>query len=118
VVRLGIRARRKVQLTLLFFGGYSQDDRRAAPSASSGSVGDRLRLEVVWKQPLGSGYSGVAVADGQVVTMLSDGKHDVVAAFNAADGRERWRYDGSGPESWRSRTDDVLEALFPLKPNN
>jgi len=62
--------------------------------SSATNIFDRggVRLEVAWKRPLGSGYSGVAVAEGRAVTMFSDGKADVVVAFDAADGRELWRY--------------------------
>ena len=44
-----------------------------------------------WRARLGSGYSGVAVADGRAVTLFSDGSRDVLAAFDAATGREAWR---------------------------
>ena len=50
------------------------------------------RLEVAWKRPLGSGYSGVSVSGGLLVTAFSDGKSDVVVALHATDGRELWRY--------------------------
>ena len=49
-------------------------------------------LEVVWKRPLGSGYSGIAVADGRAVTMFSDGRFDYVIALEAETGEERWRF--------------------------
>lgn len=49
-------------------------------------------LEVAWKQPLGSGYSSVVVADGRVITMLAAGEVDVMAAFDTATGNELWRY--------------------------
>ena len=56
-------------------------------SAQPGSVG----LTVAWRVPLGSGYSGIAVAGDTVVTMFSDGTQDVVAAFDRARGGQRWR---------------------------
>jgi outer membrane protein assembly factor BamB/enterochelin esterase-like enzyme len=49
-------------------------------------------LSVAWKQPLGSGYSGMAVADGRVLTMFSDGTSDLVIALDENSGRELWRH--------------------------
>jgi outer membrane protein assembly factor BamB len=62
-------------------------------STETGIFGDgAVRLEVVWRRPLGSGYSGVSVAGGRAVTMFSDGEYDNVIAFDCTDGRELWRY--------------------------
>lgn len=49
-------------------------------------------LALAWKQPLGSGYSGVAVAESAVVTMFSDGESSVMIAFDPENGEEIWRY--------------------------
>ncbi len=54
----------------------------------SGNVG----LKIGWKVSIGSGYSGVAIAEGVAVTMFSDGKSDVMAAFDIKTGAERWRF--------------------------
>ncbi len=100
------------------------DDLHRRGSASDVSGGESVRLEVAWKQQLGSGYSGVVVADSQAITLFSDGKDDVVAAFVASDGRERWRYkldetykghDGSqdGPLSTPAVADGRVFALSP-----
>ncbi|MCA9250625.1 MAG: PQQ-binding-like beta-propeller repeat protein [Phycisphaerales bacterium] len=53
---------------------------------------DHCGLKLGWLQKIGSGYSGVAVADGCAVTMFSDGTNDVVAAFDTETGKEKWRY--------------------------
>ena len=45
--------------------------------------GGDVGLDLAWKVPIGSGYSGIAVADGKVVTMFSSGESDVLAAFDA-----------------------------------
>ncbi len=69
-----------------------------------------FRLEIAWKQPIGSGYSGISIGAGIVVTMFADGDEDVVAAFDPRTGEPRWRvplgpsykgHDGSydGPTS-------------------
>ncbi len=49
------------------------------------------KLSVDWKVTIGSGYSGVAVAEGTVVTAFADGESDVMVAFEESTGRERWR---------------------------
>ncbi len=55
-----------------------------------GEVED-LTLEIGWQQAIGSGYSGVSVADDRAVTLFADGTHDVAAAFDAVTGKELWR---------------------------
>jgi len=52
-----------------------------------------LALELVWKRPLGSGYAGISIADGFLVTGFSDGERDIVGAFDPQTGEELWRYD-------------------------
>lgn len=54
---------------------------------------DPIALEIAWKRPLGSGYSGIAVVGEHVVTMFSDTKSDYVIALRATDGSEIWRHD-------------------------
>lgn len=49
-------------------------------------------LEPVWVRPLGSAYSGIAVADGKLITAFSDGTSDLLAALDEATGEEIWRY--------------------------
>jgi outer membrane protein assembly factor BamB/enterochelin esterase-like enzyme len=53
-------------------------------------------MTVRWRAKLGSGYSGVAVSGGRAVTLFSDGTRDVLAAFDAATGQERWRVAVAG----------------------
>jgi outer membrane protein assembly factor BamB/enterochelin esterase-like enzyme len=50
-----------------------------------------IALNVAWKTPIGSGYSGVAVRDKYVVTMFTSGDDDVAAAFDKQTGKELWR---------------------------
>ena len=38
-------------------------------------------LELAWRVPLGSGYSGIAVAGGKVVTLFTRGDEDWIGAF-------------------------------------
>lgn len=69
--------------------GPAFDGRAPAPAdLESGELG----LEMDWRVPLGSGYSGIAVAGGRVVTLFADGDSDWVAAFDLDSGSELWRH--------------------------
>ncbi len=81
-------------------------------------------LHLAWKKPMGSGYSALAVADGHVVTMFSDGESDFVVAYDESNGSEEWRHkiaetykghDGShdGPISTPLIADGLVFALAP-----
>jgi enterochelin esterase-like enzyme/outer membrane protein assembly factor BamB len=62
----------------------------SAPRGSTfGAEGGAMAVR--WRAKLGSGCSGVSVSGGRAVTMFSDGARDVLAAFDAATGREAWR---------------------------
>lgn len=52
-----------------------------------------LALELRWKQSLGSGYSGIAVADDTLITAVYGDERDYVVALDADTGKEQWRYD-------------------------
>lgn len=49
-------------------------------------------LETRWVRPLGSGYSGIAVGGGLLVTAAQQGEHDFLIALDPENGEERWRY--------------------------
>ncbi len=89
-----------------------------------GEVED-LGLKLVWKRPLGSGYSSVSIASGRAVVLFSDGTDDVAAAFDARTGEELWRHpiaptyrghDGShdGPISTPLIVEGRVFVLAPL----
>lgn len=93
-------------------------------AVGSGTLPNPEALEVVWKKSLGSGYSGISVAQGKVVTLFTSGADDVLAAFAATDGNELWRlrlgekyvgHDGSddGPLSTPAIEAGVVYALAP-----
>ena len=48
---------------------------------------------VVWQRPAGSGYAGVAVADGRAILFHRVGDAEVVEAFEAATGQPLWQHD-------------------------
>jgi outer membrane protein assembly factor BamB len=64
---------------------------------------------LLWRQPVGGGYSGFAVAGNVAVTLEQRGPEEVVVCYDTATGRERWRYPypahfaetlgGEGPRS-------------------
>ena len=56
------------------------------------SSGKDVGLKQAWSIPIGSGYSGVAVADGVVVAGFSDGTNDVLGAYEVETGKEKWRH--------------------------
>jgi len=47
---------------------------------------------VVWKQPIGGGYSSVAVADGRLYTMDKQGNDERVLCLDAGTGKELWAH--------------------------
>ncbi len=49
-------------------------------------------LKTRWKRDLGSGYSGVSIAGGKVLTMFTDGSGDFVGAFSVETGELMWSY--------------------------
>ncbi len=83
-----------------------------------------IRLELAWKRPRGSGCAAVSVAGDYAVTMFSDGRQDVLVAFDADTGQERWRrpiaatYRGhygshDGPLSTPAISGETVVALGP-----
>ncbi len=69
------------------FRGPRGTGEAAALPAGDGSLG----LQLVWRRPLGSGYAGIAVAEGALVTAGGYGEKDYVVALDPATGAERWR---------------------------
>jgi outer membrane protein assembly factor BamB/enterochelin esterase-like enzyme len=68
------------------------------PSDGGPTVGAKLPdksfgLTVAWDRELGSGFSGIWPVDGKILTAFTSGDVDVVAAFDAGSGDERWRYE-------------------------
>ncbi|HEX4955545.1 MAG TPA: PQQ-binding-like beta-propeller repeat protein [Thermoanaerobaculia bacterium] len=76
--------------------------------------------QVLWRAPLGDGYSGMAVAGGRVYTVFGAGRDEIVIAFDAATGKEVWRQRldgyrsddmGGGPRSTPTVAGGLLYAL-------
>ena len=76
--------------------------------------------KLLWKTPIGDGYSGISIVGDRVVTMYAKDRDEFVACFNASDGKEVWktRVDenrrdemGDGPRSTPSIEGDMVYAL-------
>jgi outer membrane protein assembly factor BamB len=81
---------------------------------------------VVWRRPLGRGFSSVAVARGRLYTMdeeaAADGRHESAVCLDAETGAEVWRfrypnqYDerfGPGPRSTPAVDGDFVYSVGP-----
>jgi outer membrane protein assembly factor BamB len=79
----------------------------------------------VWKVPLGSGYSSMAVVDGRIYTTTKRGDRDWVVCLDAREGKEVWAYNaaptyidkqkhGAGPRSTPVVVDGRLYCLLPM----
>jgi outer membrane protein assembly factor BamB len=88
------------------YRGPGGDGRSGETGLVRGWGGDGPR--VLWRLPLGEGYSGMAVAGGRVYTMFASGGDEFALCVDAATGKERWRFRtdanrfddmGSGPRS-------------------
>jgi len=75
---------------------------------------------VLWRVPLGEGYSGIVGAGDALYTMYGKGQDEFVARFDAASGKTVWsrRIDskwvdrfGNGPRSTPALDGDTLYAL-------
>jgi outer membrane protein assembly factor BamB len=55
--------------------------------------------KLTWERPLGEGFSGVAVADGALYTMVRRDSREVVVSLDAATGVPRWSYSYDAPFS-------------------
>jgi outer membrane protein assembly factor BamB len=131
-------------IALLSFGwGFNQNsaDSKSKPAASSASdwpqwlgpnrngISAEIGLlkswpatgpKILWRIPLGAGFSGVSISQGCVYTMLSQGDDEFVVCLDAASGKELWRArsgatfkdtNGDGPRSTPTVHNEVVYAL-------
>jgi outer membrane protein assembly factor BamB len=81
-------------------------------------------LPLLWKQPIGLGYASFVVAGGRAFTIEQRRRQEVVAAYDAATGRELWTsawdgefqetMGGDGPRATPTFHDGRLYALGAL----
>ena len=64
--------------------------------------------QVLWRRPLGEGFSGISIAQGRLYTMFAAGDDEFAVCLNASNGKEIWRVRvgekfverrGNGPRS-------------------
>lgn len=70
------------------------------PGAFSGR--EVIRLQKAWSHPLETGQAGLAVAEGHVFTLFTDGTDDYAIALSS----------DTGVESWRAKLDPGVERAF------
>ena len=77
-------------------------------------------LPLVWKEPVGVGYSSITIADGRAYTIEQRRRQEVVAAYDVSTGREVWTQKwnaeytdetGDGPRTTPTWDDGWLFAL-------
>jgi outer membrane protein assembly factor BamB len=101
--------------TLLVAPLHAEDWPQYRGSHRDGRSSERIAREwpaegppVLWRTPLGDGYSGVAVVAGRAYTQWGDGDHEWAGAFDGTSGAKLWetrlgayRADsqGGGPRS-------------------
>ncbi len=74
-----------------------------------------------WRVPLGSGFSGIAIADGRVFTMFAQGQDEFAICLDEQTGAERWRHrtgpyyretqGGDGPRATPTVDGEVVYVL-------
>ncbi len=76
--------------------------------------------KILWRIPLGEGYSGVSISQGRVYTLFSHGDDEFVVCIDAVTGKELWRtrsdstfkdVNGNGPRSTPTVDNEVVYAL-------
>lgn len=75
---------------------------------------------VLWRAEIGTGFSGMAVAAGRLVTMYAERGEEFVICYDAASGKELWRFKsdaafpsqfGDGPRATPAIDGDLVYAL-------
>ena len=64
-------------------------------------------LEPLWSQPIGGGYASFVVAQGRAFTIEQRREQEVVAAYDAATGRELWTH------GWDARFTEAMGGPGP-----
>src|SRR5579862_2656404 len=80
--------------------------------------------KVLWRVPLGNGFSSLTIVGERLYTMTQRGTRDLVVCLDAATGKEIWAYDaapsyvdtqrqGAGPRATPTYVDGKLYCLLP-----
>lgn len=95
---------------------------RSGISAETGLLKSWLATgpKILWRIPLGEGFSGVSISQGRVYTLFSQSNDEFVVCLDAATGKETWRVrsdstfknaNGNGPRSTPTVDNEVVYAL-------
>ncbi|MDA1017367.1 MAG: PQQ-like beta-propeller repeat protein [Planctomycetota bacterium] len=49
--------------------------------------------KILWRKPLGTGFSGLSISRDRLFTMFGDGDREYAAGFDTRDGSELWKID-------------------------
>jgi outer membrane protein assembly factor BamB len=99
------------------YRGPRRDGKYDQPIATSWPANG---LPMLWKQPIGIGFSSFVIADGRAFTLEQRRKQEVVAAYDVATGRELWTQawdaefseeNGDGPRATPTWDQGRLYAL-------
>lgn len=75
---------------------------------------------VLWRIPVGEGFSSISVADGRLFTLWDEGSAQYLVSLDAENGKELWRYEvgksfrnnyGNGPRSTPAVDGGVVYAV-------
>lgn len=76
--------------------------------------------KVLWKGPMGEGYSHLSVSKGRLYTLFGEGNNDVAAAYDTGTGKQLWKVplgrkflsdQGNGPRSTPTVDGDMVYTL-------
>lgn len=70
---------------------YMGPNRDGSVSAS-GIIKNKVQLDRLWMEPLGSGFSGIAVGGGRLYVMHSSGEDDAMSCLDAQTGKVIWSF--------------------------
>ncbi len=76
--------------------------------------------DVIWRVPVGDGYSSISIANGKLFTMWDEGNSAFLVCLNASNGKEMWRYkvgrnyvddQGGGPRACPTIDGNLIYAV-------
>src|SRR5262249_18741105 len=96
-----------------------------APDTAINTTWEKTPPKVLWKVPLGDGFSSFAVVGDRAFTMCKRGNRDIAVCLDANTGNEVWARDmapsyidrqkqGAGPRSPPTFSDGKLYCLMPM----
>lgn len=123
--------------SILICGAGQADDAEVAPARGwhqfrgpeRAGVGDETGLlrswpeggpAVVWRRPLGDGFSSIVAAGDRVYTLFAGEEDEYAASFSREDGSENWRHrlgkkffdhNGNGPRATPTIAGDLIYVL-------